>query len=111
VHHPLSLFETEPGSYSLTLDAQTEVDGVIEELGHEANGYFWAGVAHYLVQTQAPALAEHISYDPEAGMFSAYGESRDALEALAALMRPVTTDAVRVRRLVTEAAAAGFHFD
>ena len=41
----------------------------------------------------------------------AYRESRDVLEALAALMRPLTTDAARVRRLVTDADDAGFQFD
>jgi hypothetical protein len=111
MHHPLRLVETEPGLYSLLLDAGTAVDGVIEECGHEPNGYFWEGVARYLVQTEAPALADRISYDPEASMFCARAESRDALEALAALMRSVTTDAARVRRLVTDADAAGFPFD
>jgi hypothetical protein len=103
--------ETAPGSYSLLLDALTGIDGVIKQLGHEPNGYFWEGVARYLVQTEAPALIDRISYDPEASMFCAYAESRDALETLATLMRLVTTDAVRVRRLVTDADAAGFRFD
>jgi hypothetical protein len=44
-------------------------------------------------------------------MFCANAESRDVLEALAALMRPLTTDAARVRRLVNDADAAGFQFD
>jgi hypothetical protein len=111
MHHPLRLVKTAPGSYSLLLDVLTAVDGAIKEVGHEPNGYFWEGVARYLVQTEAPALGNRISYDPEASMFCAYGESRDALEALAALMQPFTTDAARVRRLVTDADAAGFQFD
>ena len=111
MHHPLRLVETAPGSYSLLLDALTAVDGAIKEVGHEPNGYFWEGVARYLVHTEAPALADRIFYDPEASMFCAYAESRDVLEALAALMRPVTTDAARVRRLVADADAAGFGFD
>jgi hypothetical protein len=111
MHLPLRLVETEPGSYSLLLDALTAVDGAIKEVGHEPNGYFWEGVARYLVQTEAPALADSIFYDPEGSMFCANAGSRDVLEALAALMRPLTTDAARVRRLVTDAVAAGFQFD
>ena len=111
MHLPLRLVETEPGSYSLLLDALAAVDGAIKEVGHEPNGYFWEGVARYLVQTEAPALADRILYDPEGSMFCANAESRDVLEALAALMRPLTTDAARVRRLVTDADAAGFQFD
>ena len=111
MHHPLRLVETRPGSYALLLSAPTAVDGDIKEVGHEPNGYFWEGVARYLVQTEAPALADRIFYDPEGSMFCAYAEGRDVLEALAALMRPLTADAVRGRRLVTDADAAGFQFD
>jgi len=75
MHHPLRLAETAPGSYSLLLDALTAVDGAIKEVGHEPNGYFWEGVARYLVQTEAPALADRIFYDPEGSMFCAYAES------------------------------------
>jgi hypothetical protein len=31
----------------------TDVDDVIEALGHEPNGYFWEGVAQLLVDTEA----------------------------------------------------------
>ncbi|MFI7075140.1 hypothetical protein [Micromonospora sediminicola] len=37
----LRLIETTPGQYSLLLDAgTTPVDALVEELGHEPNGYF-----------------------------------------------------------------------
>ena len=62
--------------------------------------------ATYLVQIEAPALADRISYDPEAGMFCAYGDSRDALEALAALMQPFTTDAAPTVTAETPASGA-----
>jgi hypothetical protein len=65
MHHPLRLVETEPGSYSLLLSPPTAVDGAIKEAGHEPNGYFWEGVARYLVQTEAPVLEDRIFYDPE----------------------------------------------
>jgi hypothetical protein len=67
---PLRLIETGPGQFSLLLDAgTTPVDDVIEELGHEPNGYFWEGVAPVLVSTEVPALEGRFSYDPEASMF------------------------------------------
>ncbi|MFD2765897.1 Imm51 family immunity protein [Micromonospora eburnea] len=109
---PLRLVETTPGNYSLLLDAgTTTVDEVIEELGHEPNGYFWEGVAQLLVSTEAPDLAARFDYDPEGGMFCAYGTDRPALEELAARMAAVATDADRVRQLVATAAANGFEFD
>ncbi|WP_033337561.1 Imm51 family immunity protein [Catenuloplanes japonicus] len=109
---PLNLIETKPGNYSLLLTAgSTPVDAVIEELGHEPNGYFWEGVAQLLVRAEAPHLRGKFGYDPEAGMFCAYGTDRSALEELATHMVPVATDAARARLLVTTAEAEGFTFD
>ncbi len=109
---PLRLIEPTPGEYSLLLEAgTTRVDNVIEDLGHEPNGYFWEGVAQVLVGTEAPALEGRFSYDPEGGMFCAYGKDRGALEELGTLMATVATDADRARRLVATAEANGFEFD
>lgn len=109
---PLTLIETDPGNYSLLLNAgTTAVDDLIRELGHEPNGYFWEGVAQLLVSGQAPVLQERFSYDPEAGMFCAYGQDRVALEQLGTLMAAVTTDADRMRALIELAKAKGFEFD
>ncbi|WP_433529329.1 immunity 51 family protein [Micromonospora sp. CA-263727] len=108
----LRLIETTPGKYSLLLDAgTTPVDDLIGELGHEPNGYFWEGVAQVLVSTEAQTLEDRFAYDPEAGMFCAYGTDRSALEELAARMNVVATDGERMRRLVVEAKASGFEFD
>ncbi|WP_182898934.1 Imm51 family immunity protein [Microbispora sp. H10830] len=110
--HPLRLIESAPGEYSLLLDAgTTQVDDVIEELGHTPNGYFWEGVAQLLVSTEAPALDGRFSYDPEGGMFCAYGRDRGALEELGTLMAAVATDVDRMRRLAAAAEADGFEFD
>ncbi|MFC6933266.1 immunity 51 family protein [Actinomadura yumaensis] len=108
----MRLIETTPGKFSLLLDAgTTDVDDLVEQLGHEPNGYFWEGVAQFLVSTESPALAERFSYDPEGGMFCAYSEDQTALQKLAALMTPLTTDADRMRKLITSAKASGFEFD
>ncbi|WP_207943305.1 Imm51 family immunity protein [Actinomadura sp. KC345] len=108
----MRFIETTPGKFSLLLDAgTTQVDELVEQLGHEPNGYFWEGVAQFLVSTEAPALDGRFSYDPEGDMFCAYGGDRDALEELAALMIPVTADGDRMRRLITSAKAGGFKFD
>ena len=97
---------------SLLLNAgSTVVDGVIEQLGHAPNGYFWEGVARLLVSTKAPALEGRLSYDPEAGMFCAHGEDRNALEELGRLMAAVATDQERLRRVVAQAKTKGLEFD
>jgi hypothetical protein len=109
---PLKLVETTPGSFSLLLDAgTTSVDDLVQELGHEPNGYFWEGVAQFLVGTDAPALEGRVEYDPEGGMFCAYSKDRAALEELGALIAAVANDANRMRRLLAAAEASGFQFD
>lgn len=109
---PLKLIELDPGKFSLLMEAgSTPVDAVITELGHEPHGYFWAGVAKVLVDTEASTLQGRFAYDPEAGMFCAYGTDREALAELGVRMSAVATDAERLRRLVASAEANGVEFD
>lgn len=109
---PPKLVETKPGSYSLLLNAgSTVVDGAVEELGHEPNGYFWEGVAQFLVGEQAPGLVGRFDYDSEAGMFCAYGSDRAALEELAAVLAPVVNESGQVRDVLARATTACFEFD
>jgi hypothetical protein len=109
---PLKLLETRPGNYSLMLIAgTTDVDEVVEELGHEPNGYFWEGVAELLVATEATQLEGRFEYDPEGGMFVAHGGDRPALESLSALLTAVAADPGRLRTLMAVAEERGFEFD
>jgi Immunity protein 51 len=106
------MIETGSGEFSLLLDAgTTDVDEVVEELGHEPNGYFWEGIAQLLVDTEAPHLEGCFDYDPEGGMFVARGPDRPALDELATRIAAVATDAERLRQLVVLAAERGFEFD
>jgi hypothetical protein len=106
---PLSSYENSAaGRYHLQLAAgSTAVDDVIEELGHEPNGYFWQGVAELL----APDLASDVDYDSEGDTFVAFGADQDVMADLGTRMAAVANDAVRLRALVTEAEADGFEFD
>jgi hypothetical protein len=109
---PIKIVQTSPGKFSLLLNTgTTDVDDVVEELEHEPNGYFWEGVAEYLVSTEAPHLRGRFGFDPEGGMFVAYGTDRAALDDLAARLTAVATDAGRIRQLVTAAEESGFEFD
>ncbi|MEV0563888.1 Imm51 family immunity protein [Dactylosporangium sp. NPDC050588] len=110
--NPLRLIETSPGKYSLLLNAgSTPVDTAVETLGHEPHGYFWAAIARLLVSVEAPELGGRFSYDPEAGMFCAYGTDRGALEALSKLLTPVVTDVEQARKAVALAVAKGVDLD
>ncbi|GAB3829022.1 Imm51 family immunity protein [Dactylosporangium cerinum] len=104
--------EIAPGEYSLCLEAgTTDVDHVIHELGHEANGYFWEGIVELLVTTEAPTLDGRFESDPEGGAFYAYSGDCAALEDLAIRLRAVAGDEQRLRELVRLAETVGFEFD
>ena len=104
---PLILFEYDhdPGMYSLVLsdNHMVGVDGPFQAAGHEGGGYDWAGVARQIQQREQPALAGRFGMDPEAGMFVAFGEDLEALQALAAELHAAFHDPERLTKLIAGA--------
>ncbi|MGV9663478.1 Imm51 family immunity protein [Nocardia niigatensis] len=101
---PLVFFEYDhkPGHYCLMLsdNHMLATEAVFAEFGYEGGGYGWAGVARSAVATQETELGERVNFDPEAGMFVAYGEDAEALRALGALLREAVADPATLRRLI-----------
>ncbi|MBT0767331.1 hypothetical protein KIH74_00245 [Kineosporia sp. J2-2] len=109
---PLKLVETTPGHYSLLLTAgDTPSDTAVDEAGHEPNGYFWEGMAEWLIRTRVPELDGRLKFDPEGGMFCAYGTDREALAALGSVMAEVVNAPERIGALIATAEEAGVVFD
>ena len=102
---PCELVEHENGQYSLILSDNNFIAyaPIFEEMGWEGGGYNWAGVADSLVRMKAPALAEKLSYDPEAGMFAAVSEDREALEQVGLLLRSAMNDPELLREAIEKA--------
>ncbi len=109
---PLRLFEYEhnPGNYCLMLsdNDMLAVEAAFAEGGRDAGGYAWTDVALQLIRTEAPELEARVGFDPEAGMFVAYGADLDALKQLAVLLRGAFHDA---KKLVAAVAAAPYEYD
>jgi hypothetical protein len=109
---PLKLVETGPGQYSLLLDAgSTPADRVVADLGREPHGYFWDAMAKWLIRTRVPAVEGRVRFDPEGGMFCAYGTDREALTLLGAALAAVANAPEQVPTLIEEAEKAGVDFD
>ncbi|MET8655004.1 MULTISPECIES: immunity 51 family protein [Nocardia] len=104
---PLVFFEYDhkPGNYCLMLsdNHMLATQGVFAAAGYEGGGYDWAGVARSVVNSRLPDAAERIRFDPEAGMFVAYGTDPDALRELGAVLR----DAVHDHELLAEFISTG----
>lgn len=74
-----------------------------ESAGRHPGGYGWADVATHLVATEAPELEGRFDFDPEAGMFCAYGDDVEALQELAGLLHTVFHDLEALAEAVAEA--------
>ncbi|MFF0295232.1 immunity 51 family protein [Kitasatospora sp. NPDC004615] len=107
MYAPLRFFEYDhrPGSYCLLLsdDRMVAVDEVFEAAGQPNGGYSWEAVARSAVRSRAPHLEGRFGYDPEAGMFVAYGEDAAALRELGALLSGAFHDRPTLRELIDAA--------
>lgn len=65
----------------LTVDSVylQEVFDTRAEEGFIGNGYDWSSLAQVFLDEKCPDLQDKIHFDPEAGMFCAYSDDRDAL--------------------------------
>jgi hypothetical protein len=100
---PCSLVEHDDGTFSLVFDDFDPAADTFEEMGFDAGGYAWHGVVEALVRLRAPRLRKEVNYDPEASMFVAYGKSKEALKAVAALMREAIADRDLLREAIENA--------
>ena len=80
---------------------------VVEAHDHEPNGYFWEGVANWLI---SQGLAPEVSMDPESSMFSAQGTPAE-LDAFLIALAPYLVEDDTMATLIEEADAAGHDFD
>lgn len=104
---PLVFFEYDhnPGNYCLMLSDShmVELEEVFAAADYEGNGYGWAGVATTIVRVKAPELADRVKFDPEAGMFVAYGSDAEALQHLGTLLQAAHRD----RAVLTDLLGSG----
>lgn len=103
-------YDHKPGSYCLMLSDthMFDAEAPFAAAGHEPSGYSWEAVARAAVATRAPELAGRVSFDPEAGMFVAYGTDPEALKALGALLHTAFHTPATLTALVTAADPAWF---
>lgn len=100
---PCSLVEHDDGTFSLVFDAFELADDTFEEMDREAGGYGWHGVVDALVRMKAPRLGKEVDYDPEGSMFVAVSKSKEALKAVAALIREAIADRQILRQAIGNA--------
>lgn len=60
--------------------------------GFIGNGYDWASLAHAFLNEKCPKLQEKITFDPEADMFCANSEDKEALADFILLFKKACED-------------------
>lgn len=108
---PFLLYEYEDGGrFGLLLfdSRMGPTEAAFTAAGRDIGGYAWTDVALHVVRSEAPALNGRFGLDPEAGMFCAYGDDLEALQALAGLLHRLFHDPAA---LEAAARAAPWEYD
>ena len=97
---PFGIVETSPSKFSLLLSDFSPASEVFDEAGIEGGGYAWESVARHIVENVAPELGGRLGFDPEASMFCAYGEDRDALADLGTRLAALFLDRAALTKVI-----------
>ncbi|NEW09866.1 hypothetical protein GK047_28600 [Paenibacillus sp. SYP-B3998] len=95
---PFRLVEHDSGNISMILDVGTYKDEVFQtraDEGFEGGGYDWGSVAAVFLDV--------VHFDPEASMFCAYSDNREALQKFAIEFKDACEDDVVFRDLFSRA--------
>ncbi len=103
--HPFFWVERE-NSASVCLNAseyKADVFRTREDEGFEGNGYDWTSLAQVFVDESEPNWAGIIMFDPEASMFCAYSDNKEALKNFAIAFKNTCENDILIRDLFSRA--------
>lgn len=74
-----------------------------EKHGYEGNGYCWQGHIIQILEKMDKELLDHIEFDPEAGAFYAYIDSKETQIRFINLLSPIFSDLGKLEEWVKSA--------
>ena len=74
-----------------------------EKYGYEGNGYCWEGHIIQILEEKDKELLDHIEFNPEAGGFYAYADSKDSQTRFINLLSPIFSDIKKLEKYVKSA--------
>lgn len=99
--YPFTLVEYDSGCSVILSENHDMKWDLFEACGYSGNGYDWARLVSRLAHDKLPEdQAKLINYDPEAGMFSAYGQDKAALQMLSELVAGIYEDEVKLKQAI-----------
>ncbi len=74
-----------------------------EKFGYSGNGYCWEGHITQILEKLNPDLLHHIDFDPEAGAFFAYADTKENQIKIVELLSPIFSDFKKLEEYVKNA--------
>ena len=74
-----------------------------EKNGYSGNGYCWEGHITQILEKLKPELLSHINFDPEAGAFFAYADTKENQIKIVELLSPIFADFTKLEEYVKKA--------
>lgn len=103
---PFQFIEHDSGNVSMILNVGIYKDEVFQtraDEGFEGNGYDWGSLAVVFLEEKMPQLEDTVHFDPEADMFCAYSDNREALQKFAIGFKDACEDDAVIRDLFSRA--------
>ena len=102
--YPFDLMEN-GGNYTIAAALESEelyttYYPFFETHGYEGNGYCWEGHIIQILEKTDKELLNHIEFDPEAGSFYAYADSKEAQLKFAEVLSPIFADLEQLEKYV-----------
>ncbi len=76
---------------------------IFERNGYSGNGYCWEGHITQILEKIDKELLSHIEFDPEAGAFFAYADSKATQQKFVDLIGPIFTDLKKLEEYIKAA--------
>jgi hypothetical protein len=74
-----------------------------EKHQYSGNGYCWEGHIIQILEKLNPDLLKHIDFDPEAGAFFAYADTKENQLKFVELLSPIFSDLNKLEKYVSQA--------
>jgi hypothetical protein len=81
----------------------TNYSEVFEKHDYSGNGYSWEGHIIQILEKIDPELLQHIDFDPEAGGFYAYADTKESQVRFVELLSPIFADMATLEDYIKKA--------
>jgi hypothetical protein len=96
------------GQFTITAETESpelypKYAELFEKFGYSGNGYCWEGHITQILEKLNPELLKHIDFDPEAGAFFAYADTKENQEKFIEILSPIFADLKKLEEYIKKA--------